>query len=203
LVEAQLHDHPGPGAPSGDQMRHLYAMTFVRFFNGVVDSEQKGLYAQSTANISIRLGMPNWFVDLRHSATHEELPPLFQLRKGCLKALEWLRTDYWQCQMPRSISEDRALLRGLLDTYREHQLAFMENPDAATTRSQEAYFEGSAEAFRSAQAIAESLTTDVINQSLIPILLETGYLVPLTKLERSSYPDLQVHPTLVQLWEPL
>jgi hypothetical protein len=40
---------------------------FIRFFNGFVDSEQKGLYATSVANLADSIGLPAWFTDLRHA----------------------------------------------------------------------------------------------------------------------------------------
>lgn len=51
-------------------------MAMVRFVNSVVDAQQNGMFAQSIASIARRVGLPTWFVDLRHAATHEDLPSL-------------------------------------------------------------------------------------------------------------------------------
>jgi ribosomal biogenesis protein LAS1 len=40
------------------------------------------MYAQSIAHIAARIGLPLWFVELRHAATHEELPSLSVLREA-------------------------------------------------------------------------------------------------------------------------
>lgn len=50
--------------------------------NGFADQEQKGQYAASVASIAERLGLPSWFVDLRHSATHDQLPSLVMLQNS-------------------------------------------------------------------------------------------------------------------------
>lgn len=50
--------------------------------NGLVDPLQFGQYARSIASIAAQLGLPLWLVELRHAATHEELPSLELLREG-------------------------------------------------------------------------------------------------------------------------
>ena len=41
------------------------------------------------------IGLSATFVDLRHEATHGEMPSLTVLRDAAQKALAWLRKDYW------------------------------------------------------------------------------------------------------------
>lgn len=53
------------------------------FVNGLVDPLQKSYYASSISNLAGQLGLPGFFVDLRHAATHEDLPTLAALRNGC------------------------------------------------------------------------------------------------------------------------
>ena len=43
-----------------------------------------------------QIGLPTSFVELRHEATHGDLPSLVVLRKAAKKALEWLWKDYWE-----------------------------------------------------------------------------------------------------------
>jgi hypothetical protein len=52
-------------------------------------------------------GLPRSLVDIRHQATHNELPSLPTLRLGAADALEWLRASYWERQ--------EAQLRGAAD----------------------------------------------------------------------------------------
>ena len=42
------------------------------------------------------LGLPALFVDLRHEATHGDMPSLSNLRSAAKRALEWLWEDYWK-----------------------------------------------------------------------------------------------------------
>ena len=42
------------------------------------------------------LGLPAMFVDLRHEATHGEMPTLSVLRDADAKALGWLWEHYWK-----------------------------------------------------------------------------------------------------------
>jgi hypothetical protein len=98
-----------------DCSAHLSDVVFSRFVNGLVDPAQQGLYARSIATIAHQLDLPIFFVQLRHSATHEDLPNLEVLRSGgkqvvywyylfslpfpsdtCnMQALDWLYERYW------------------------------------------------------------------------------------------------------------
>ena len=43
-------------------------------------------------------GLPRILVDIRHEASHNELPSLALLRLGAATALAWLSQSYWQQQ---------------------------------------------------------------------------------------------------------
>ena len=65
----------------------LYSMSFIRFVNRLIDPAQKGVYALSMTGIAETLGLPGWFIDLRHAATHDQLPALSLLRNGCKQVI--------------------------------------------------------------------------------------------------------------------
>lgn len=44
---------------------------------------------------AVDLGLPASFVELRHEATHRELPSLVVLRNAAQRSLEWLWDFYW------------------------------------------------------------------------------------------------------------
>jgi ribosomal biogenesis protein LAS1 len=44
---------------------------------------------------AVDLGLPASFVELRHEATHRELPSLVVLRSATQRSLEWLWDYYW------------------------------------------------------------------------------------------------------------
>lgn len=63
--------------------------------NGVADSQQRGKVAVSVASLAQAAGLPRLLVDIRHEATHNELPALAALRLAGTHALAWLQAQYW------------------------------------------------------------------------------------------------------------
>lgn len=47
-------------------------------------------------SIAKTIGLPATFVELRHQATHEQLPSLAKLRVAARKALAWIWEYYWK-----------------------------------------------------------------------------------------------------------
>jgi Las1-like len=119
LTDAILHDQHGMrDSLSSIALRSIYAMTFCRFVNALVDRDvrksvtatiakdnvaadsdtgsgpQRGrssMYAQA-----LELGLPESFVELRHQAIHEEMPSLEILRVNTREALDWLWERWWK-----------------------------------------------------------------------------------------------------------
>jgi ribosomal biogenesis protein LAS1 len=81
LLDVSSLTSPVP-RPSGLALRLTYAAALTRLVNGLVDPLQVGAYARSIAQLAAQLGLPAWLVELRHAATHEELPGLEVLREG-------------------------------------------------------------------------------------------------------------------------
>lgn len=79
-----------------DHLRLSIAMALVRFVNGITDQLQTGLYAQSVQLIADKINIPDWLVDLRHQATHSQLPGVEVLQSGLMVALTWLEENYWE-----------------------------------------------------------------------------------------------------------
>lgn len=77
-------------------VRSAYAMAVVRFVNGILDPFQQGQFASALVNIAKVVGLPLSFVELRHAATHEQLPTLEALRTLAQRALEWLLDNFWE-----------------------------------------------------------------------------------------------------------
>lgn len=73
-----------------------YTMSLIRFVNGVLDPTQQSQFAIPLHTLAKRVGLPSWFVDLRHWGTHErDLPSLEMLRIAAKDALIWLWDHYW------------------------------------------------------------------------------------------------------------
>lgn len=104
LVSVQMRDPCGlfsnHAAEEEDDavLRMQYAMVIIRLVNGVADSGQKSRTANSVATITAAAGLPRALVDLRHEATHNELPSLPVLRSAAVQAISWLRNTYWERQ---------------------------------------------------------------------------------------------------------
>jgi hypothetical protein len=79
-------------------LRLQYSMSIIRLVNGIADSSQRGKVAASIASLASAAGLPRVLVDLRHQATHNELPSLAVLRTGAGMALQWLMESYWKQQ---------------------------------------------------------------------------------------------------------
>jgi hypothetical protein len=77
LAQAQ---HQAQQLASESELRLQYAMAVVRMVNGIADSSQRGRVAASVASLASVAGLPRILVDLRHEATHNELPSLAALR---------------------------------------------------------------------------------------------------------------------------
>jgi ribosomal biogenesis protein LAS1 len=50
----------------------------------------------SMYDVAKSVGLPATFVELRHQATHEQLPSLTRLREAARKALAWIWEYYWR-----------------------------------------------------------------------------------------------------------
>ncbi|CAH02856.1 rRNA-processing protein LAS1 [Kluyveromyces lactis] len=97
LMQCQLND-PGE-AQDGDDMEYLkwqYCMVLIRFVNGMLDPVQQAQFAIPLHTLAENIGLPSWFVELRHLSTHErELPSLEMLRLCCKEAIQWTWDNYW------------------------------------------------------------------------------------------------------------
>lgn len=82
---------------NGDLIIRLgYAMAIIKFVNGLLDPFQQSMYNISLHRLAQELRLPSYFVELRHISTHENLPSLQMLRLICKRALNWMRTEYWE-----------------------------------------------------------------------------------------------------------
>lgn len=93
LVDAILHHDATIN--SSFSIRATYSAAFCRFVTGFCDIGQQGKFKQSMFEVARDLDMPASFVELRHEATHEDLPSLQRLMRNSKLALDWLWQYYW------------------------------------------------------------------------------------------------------------
>lgn len=103
-----------------------------RFVTGMVDLSQTGVFKRSMYQAANHIGLPESFVELRHQATHDELPVLLVLRQAVTRSLKWLWQYYWRTIDIRSgalDSEDEAFVDGIMnlkDRFRSILRGYME-----------------------------------------------------------------------------
>ncbi|KAI8995690.1 Las1-domain-containing protein [Trametes punicea] len=95
ILSVVLEDGTSTMSSSYLLLRMSYASALIRLVNGLVDPLQLGAYARSINSIAQQLGLPTWFVELRHAATHEDLPSLEVLRDAAREAMVWLLHNYF------------------------------------------------------------------------------------------------------------
>ncbi|KAJ3417202.1 Ribosomal biogenesis protein las1l [Chytridiales sp. JEL 0842] len=176
LVHSHVSEH---------EIRLMYTMVFIRFVNGIVEPAQKGVYAQSVLGIAESLGLPSWFVDLRHTGTHDRLPSISILRSGCLQALDWLHANYWAVQKSY-VQDTTSYIKSLLSVYKDTKKKGGEERDLSSVLGD----------------VTVLMFADNYRDFLIPALLEPGFLVPTSKKKRSKYPDLTLPDDLLNTWTP-
>ncbi|CAE8631332.1 unnamed protein product [Polarella glacialis] len=103
FVEIMLNDpffNSSTAAPRKDhELRLMYAMAVVRLVNGIVDGGQRRTNAGTILSRAQGLEWPQWFVDLRHEASHQKLPPLPLLRLAAQEAVWLLVERFWRPQI--------------------------------------------------------------------------------------------------------
>ncbi|XP_058743098.1 uncharacterized protein LOC131615924 isoform X1 [Vicia villosa] len=91
----QLNDEAG--SVSEEVLANLYCMAIVRLVNGAVEKTRKKELV-SIAVAAEEIGIPRMLIDIRHEGSHRELPSLKVVRSASIKALDWLKSYYWEPQ---------------------------------------------------------------------------------------------------------
>ncbi|KAH9909984.1 Las1-domain-containing protein [Xylariomycetidae sp. FL2044] len=95
-ILSDLHETRTRANSSSYAIRAAYSAAFSRFVTGLLDSQQDKQRKLSMYSIAKAIGLPATFVELRHQATHEQLPSLSKLRSAARKALVWIWDYYWK-----------------------------------------------------------------------------------------------------------
>jgi Las1-like len=88
------NDHVG--VRGTEELRLSYSCVVLRTINGLADAmQQQRFHAGSVAVLCADLGIPSWIVDIRHEATHNQMPSLSVLRLAATTLLEYFHREYW------------------------------------------------------------------------------------------------------------
>ncbi|KAJ1432087.1 Las1-like [Sesbania bispinosa] len=90
-------DQSNDDSLSEEMLAMLYCMAIVRLVNGVVEKTRKKELV-SIAVAADAIGIPRMLIDIRHEGSHRELPSLKVVRSASIKALDWLKSYYWEPQ---------------------------------------------------------------------------------------------------------
>ncbi|KAH9992187.1 Las1-domain-containing protein [Xylariaceae sp. FL0662B] len=111
-------------------IRAAYSAAFSRFVTGLLDSQQDKQRKLSMYSIAKTIGLPATFVELRHQATHEQLPSLSKLRTAAKRALAWIWDYYW-----KNLSDDENTDREKPNPCREFLLQYLKEESTAETKT--------------------------------------------------------------------
>ncbi|KAJ2787026.1 rRNA-processing protein las1 [Coemansia interrupta] len=202
LVEMTVADEEAKGVTT-NHLRHMYSMAMIRFVNTIVDLEQKGTFAQSVVSLAGKIGMPAWFVELRHAATHEQLPSLTVLQSACQQALGWLSDYYWNKQTRSLPSDTQVHIRNALAAYLQAQDIVLQQGGRKSGKKGAVDYTAMETASAELTRLVENLHVDAVRELLIPLLLEPGFLVPEDKKLRSKFPECKLLPGVEKRWKDL
>ncbi|PIL30928.1 hypothetical protein GSI_07097 [Ganoderma sinense ZZ0214-1] len=230
ILSVILQDGTTATSSSYLSLRMSYATSIIRLVNGLVDPLQLGAYARSIHSIAQQLGLPAWFVELRHAATHEDLPSLEVLRDAARQAMGWLLNNYFLPTVnPAAPSGGSApALRPLAPLLKQYKTIMKATTRDATlhvqyraeiakmTRDVERWIAEAKVAAASASGGVgwEDVQEDGDDEDaqekwaldrLAEVLLEKGMLVPLSKKKRitSDQSSLALPRSSIAIWSPL
>ncbi|KAK9121206.1 hypothetical protein Syun_018823 [Stephania yunnanensis] len=89
-----LTDH---SLKSDEILAMLYSMAIMRLVNGAVE-RTRATAKFTIAEAASRINLPRMLIDVRHEGSHRDLPSLPVVRLASVKALDWLKSYYWELQ---------------------------------------------------------------------------------------------------------
>ncbi|KAL4235689.1 Ribosomal biogenesis protein las1l [Mactra antiquata] len=163
------------------KLRNTYSMALVRFVNHIMERGQQGATARPIHFIAAEFGVPEWIVELRHSATHGSLPSLSELKAATCWGLEWLREKFWEIQMSEAYGV-ATLRSAALEMLKESLVVYMQKKFQEVARGQKV------------QTSSKQILYDIEEMFLqlrgeaCDVLIEDGYLVfSMEQLESIGY----------------
>ncbi|OTA61089.1 Las1-domain-containing protein [Hypoxylon sp. EC38] len=138
-ILSDLHETRTRANSSSYAIRAAYSAAFSRFVTGLLDSHQDKQRKMSMYTVAKTIGLPATFVELRHQATHEQLPSLLKLRSAARKALDWIWDYYWK-NLPGEgeaggTGENGSENGGKTNPCRELLLRYLGKEDAAQSKA--------------------------------------------------------------------
>lgn len=126
LVKANI-DYQSAEKPVGNNiiLREKYSMAIIRFVNLFTERNQQKAHALPVHVVASRLGVPAWIVDIRHSASHDSLPSLAELRAAAHWCLQWLKSEFWEVQCMETSTAFESKMKNV-QTFRDQLVTYMQ-----------------------------------------------------------------------------
>ena len=143
--------------------------------------DQNAKFKKSMFAIAKGLGLPAAFIDIRHEATHGEMPSLVVFRDVVRKSLTWLYDEYWgrlaeEEEVEMNVEELKTFFRTALRTHLKARLALNAQADQKT---KQALVEQGAKAYKD---IVHTCRNDRDKlKALCSVLMERKILIPSQK----------------------
>ncbi|KAI9314431.1 Las1-like-domain-containing protein [Dichotomocladium elegans] len=196
FVQLRLRDR---GVPiiTQNELRLQYAMSLIRFVNGIVDPLQRKAFIMAISDIAESLQLPLWFVELRHASTHEYLPGISILRDAADQALHWLHDYYWTQELQADSGSPIdvntiCLIRSGLKDYKDYRKLHVKESKTKGNPSMQ---------FKAALGrLRRCISAPHIRDGVIPELLSPGGLVPISKKKRPTLDNMKLSKDLIDLW---
>jgi hypothetical protein len=103
-------------------------MTIIRFVNGLLDPNQQSQYAIPLNVLAKKIRLPSWFVEFRHSATHDHLPSREMCEMAVRGCIDWIWTNYWctivisePLEEMEDKNDDLEKIKGLKELFRQYR----------------------------------------------------------------------------------
>lgn len=154
------------------------AMNVVRFVNFITEPFQTNTHAKAIKQIAHQIGIPDWIVNLRHSATHFNLPSIEILEKAIDYLFEYLDeryvSTYEETTLEQSILENvKTFIKNEFTAYMNARYKLTLMRPTKKGKDNKSFELASAELDEK----VENATANFKNETF-EILLEDGYMIP-------------------------
>lgn len=100
------------------------SLSIIRFINGVVEPFKHIDPNSPISSIGSSLGIPDYIVTIRHTATHGRMPSFDFACMAALQALKWLEENYWMPQLSTVVRYKNELRASIIEYLTEEAEAF-------------------------------------------------------------------------------
>ncbi|GAB1605770.1 ribosomal biogenesis protein LAS1L [Argonauta hians] len=191
---------------SNQKLRNLYGLALIRFINDMTEAKQNKMYARSLMAIAKELGLPEWLIELRHSATHQTLPSLEIVCTAVDCSLKYLQETFWVKQINREEAPVyhnkplKDLIRSMLIDYQQCQFELLQSKRREAKRKLKQLLTGI------------RMILNETSPEFLSVLLEEGYLIPsaeqlealdINPSDLQSQNGLWLPDSLVKFWKPI